>query len=131
VARKKQAAPRLLTEAELEIMTAVWKLGAASVRQAMEALAPARGMAYTTVATFLKILESKGFLKSKKTLGVLTYTPKVSREAYEAVSARHLVRNVFQGAPSALVNRLLDEEDWTPEELAALRERLDRLTGGE
>jgi len=131
VARKKKATQRLLTEAELKIMTAVWRLGRASVRETMEALGPSRGTAYTTVATILKILETKGFLESRKNYGVLAYTPKVSREAYEAVSVRHLVRNVFQGVPSALVSRLLDDEGWTPEELHALRQRLQELTGGE
>jgi predicted transcriptional regulator len=131
VARNRKTAHRLLTEAELRIMNAVWRLGTASVRETMEALEPARGTAYTTVATMLKILEAKGFLESRKKSGVLVYTPRVSRGAYESVSARHLVRNVFQGTPSALVNRLLDDEGWTPEELRALRERLHRLSGGE
>lgn len=127
--RKKETRQRLLTNAELEIMNAVWRLGSASVRETMEALGSEHGAAYTTVATMLRILETKGFVESRKTYGVLCYTPKVTREAYEAVSVRHLVRNVFQGAPSALVSRLLDDEGWTPEELHALRQRLQELTG--
>jgi len=132
VARKKEkrTAERLLTGAEFDIMNQVWRLGSASVRQTMEALGPEREVAYTTVATVLKILENKGFLESRKTYGVLCYTPKVSRESYESVSARHLVANVFQGAPAALVSRLLDDEAWKPEELRALRQRLQKLTGG-
>ncbi|MBP7867132.1 MAG: BlaI/MecI/CopY family transcriptional regulator [Acidobacteria bacterium] len=131
MARKKQNTQRLLTEAELEIMNAVWKLGAASVRETMDALGAERKTAYTTVATFMKILENKGFLESRKVYGVLCYTPRVARESYESVSVRHLVKNVFQGEPSALVNRLLDDEGWSPEELRALRDRLRRLTEGE
>lgn len=129
--RRKELRQRLLTEAELQIMNAVWRLGSASVRETMGALGEDHGAAYTTVATMLKILETKGFLESRKTYGVLCYAPKVPRVEYEAVSARHLVRNVFQGAPSALVNRLLEDESWTPDELKALRERVDKLTGVE
>ena len=128
MAQKKESTQRLLTEAELEIMNAVWRLGTATVRETMDTLGPDRDSAYTTVATILKILDTKGFLESRKIYGVLAYTPRVSREAYEAVSVRHLVRNVFQGIPSALVNRLLDDEGWTPDELRALRERLRQLT---
>lgn len=128
--KEKSAEERLLTGAELDIMNQVWRLGSASVRQTMEALGPERKVAYTTVATVLRILENKGFLESQKHYGVLCYTPKVAREAYESVSVRHLVTNVFQGAPSALANRLLDVEAWTPEELRALRQRLRKLTGG-
>ena len=127
--RENEAEGRLLTEAELGIMNQVWRLGSASVRQTMEALEPERKLAYTTVATILKILENKGFLESRKHDGVLGYTPKVAREAYESVSVRHLVANVFQGTPAALVNRLLEEEAWTPEELRALRGRLKKLAG--
>ena len=130
VRKKQKAEERLLTAAELDIMNQVWRLGSASVRQTMEALGPGRKPAYTTVATMLKILESKGFLESRKHYGVLCYTPRVAREAYESVSVRHLVTNVFQGAPAALVNRLLDDEAWTPEELRALRGRLRKLSGG-
>lgn len=129
MARKKETEARLLTALELEIMNQVWRLGSASVRQTMEALGPGRKPAYTTVATMLKILETKGFLRSRKTFGVLSYTPKVTRHRYEAVCLRHMVANVFQGAPVTLANRLLDEEQWTPEELQALRERLRQLTG--
>lgn len=129
MARKKETESRLLTAAELEIMNQVWRLGSASVRQTMEALGSDRKVAYTTVATILKILENKGFLKSRKHYGVLCYTPKIARGSYESVSVRHLVNNVFQGVPSALVNRLLEEEDWSPEELQALRDRLRQLMG--
>jgi predicted transcriptional regulator len=128
--REKKAEERLLTEAELVVMNQVWRLGSASVRQTMEALGPERKAAYTTVATILKILENKGFLESRKHYGVLCYTPKVAREAYESLSARHLVSTVFQGAPAALVNRLLDDESWSLEELRALRGRLRKLSGG-
>lgn len=131
MARKKDTTQRLLTEAELEIMNAVWPLGTATVRETIDALGPGRKVAYTTVATIMKILETKGFLESRKVCGVLAYTPRVPREAYEAASARHLVQNVFQGTPAALVNRLLDDEGWTPEELRALRERLQQIVGGE
>ncbi|MGV8039275.1 MAG: BlaI/MecI/CopY family transcriptional regulator [Thermoanaerobaculaceae bacterium] len=127
MARPKGTGQRLLTQAELEIMNHVWRLGSASVRQVMEAVGAERNLAYTTVATILKVLEQKGFLQSRKELGVLAYTPRVAREAYESASVRHLVENVFQGAPSALVNRLLENEDWTPEELQALRDRLRQL----
>ncbi len=129
MARRKGTERRLLTEAELVIMKQVWRLGSASVRHTMEALGPERKVAYTTVATILKILENKGFLRSRKHYGVLCYTPKITRQAYEAVSLRHLVTHVFQGTPSALVNRLLDEDDWTPEELQALRDRIRLLMG--
>lgn len=129
MARPKGTGQRLLTQAELEIMNHVWRLGSASIRQVVEAVGAERNLAYTTVATILKILEQKGFLQSRKELGVLSYTPRVPREAFESASVRLLVDNVFQGAPSALVNRLLEHEDWTPEELRALRDRLRQLAG--
>ena len=52
-----------LSKAELEIARLVWELKEASVRQVHEALPTNRKVDFTTVQTFLKRLEEKGYLK--------------------------------------------------------------------
>ena len=51
---------RALTEGESEVMEALWRLGEGTVRDVLEALPEERRLAYTSVATFLKILEESG-----------------------------------------------------------------------
>ena len=48
-----------LTATEYELMTIIWNLGQASVRDVMEQLPKNRDLAYTSVATILRILKEK------------------------------------------------------------------------
>jgi predicted transcriptional regulator len=115
---------KLLTEVELEIMNAVWRLGECTVKEVQGALPPGRDLAYTSVATMMKILEQKRILKGHKKDRAHTYTPLVAREEYEAQTLRHLAQNVFQGNPSSMVMRLLSESKLSPDELKAIEKLL-------
>ena len=55
-----------LTPQELEIMKLVWQRGDATVRDIYEALLERRKIAYTTIMTMMKILETKGYLKKRR-----------------------------------------------------------------
>ena len=51
-----------LSKAELEIARIVWELKDASVRQVFDTLPPGRDIDFTTVQTYLRRLEEKGYL---------------------------------------------------------------------
>src|SRR5687767_2249909 len=116
---------KLLTEVELELMNLIWDKGTCTVREVQESLPKKRALAYTSVATMMKILEQKGVLKIRKDAWPHSYEPIVTRADYEARSLRHLQENVFKGSPSSLVMRLLDENELSRDELEALRKLLD------
>src|SRR5262245_44483026 len=106
-------------------MHIVWKQGEVSVADVLEALPPERKLAYTSVSTVLRILEQKGVLGSRKVGRGHLYSALLPREAYEAHSVRHLVETVFEGTPSALVERLVEAVPLSPEEAAQIRKLLD------
>src|SRR5688572_19635915 len=106
--RTKEAAPRLLTEVELEIMRILWRLGEGSVQDVLDGLPPERELARTSVSTMLRILESKEVLGVRKTGRTHVYVPRVSKPEYEARSLRHVVAQVFDGNAATLVERLVD-----------------------
>ncbi len=115
-----------LTPVELELMHIVWRKGEVSVTDVQEALPPERTLAYTSVSTVLRILEQKGVLRSRKVGRGHLYSALLPREAYEAQSVRHLVETVFDGTPSALVERLVEAVPLSPEEVEQLRALLGR-----
>jgi predicted transcriptional regulator len=115
------ATQRLLTPTELEIMHVLWRLGESTAAGVQAALAPERPLAYTSVSTMLRILEQKGTVASRKEGRGHAYRPLFPKEEYEAVSLRHLVGTVFEGAPVSLVQRLVQDQSLTPDELAAIR----------
>ncbi len=116
--------PKLLTEVELELMSTLWELGEATVRDVLGRLATGRSLAYTSVSTILRILEGKRLVKSRRIGKANLYRPAVSKSEYEKRSLRHLVDKVFDGTPSAMVMRLLDDEGLSRAELCEIQRML-------
>src|SRR5438270_12604344 len=98
-----------LTARELEVMHVFWEHETQTAADARERLAKeGRDLAYTTVATLIKILVEKGFLKQTNHERPFLYRP---IRSFEEVSRRlvgDLVRRVFQGSREELLVRLLD-----------------------
>jgi BlaI family transcriptional regulator, penicillinase repressor len=117
-----------LTERELQVMQAFWGRGDASatvaeVRDELAVLGP--DLAYTTVATLVRILSEKGFLAQANNDRPFLYKPV---RTYEDVSRRLLgdvLDKVFQGSRELLLVRLFEQERLTDDERARLRAMLD------
>jgi BlaI family transcriptional regulator, penicillinase repressor len=118
--------PKPLTPVELELMQIVWRKGEVSVADVLEALPAERKLAYTSVSTVLRILEQKGVVGSRKVGRGHLYSALLPREAYEVQSVRHLVETVFDGTPSALVERLVEAVPLSPEEVEQIRQLLGK-----
>jgi predicted transcriptional regulator len=114
-----------LTERELQIMQLFWKHGEMNAADARDALAKAGlDLAYTTVATLVKILVEKEFLQQTNTERPFRFVPVRS---YEDVSRRllgDLVDRVFEGSRELLLTRLLDQKRLTAKERAFLEQLL-------
>ncbi len=128
--KKRTKLEKVFTEVELQLMNAIWDLGECTVKDVQEALPKDRELAYTSVATMMKILEQKGALKSEKKDRAHTYNPLVTRAEYERISLEHLKTNVFGGDPTSMVMRLLDNSDLSQKEIETIRSLLnERLRG--
>ncbi|WP_291727600.1 BlaI/MecI/CopY family transcriptional regulator [Leisingera sp. F5] len=128
-AMRKKHDHSLLTEVELEFMTAVWDMGGGTVRDILAELNKVQERAYTSVATVLKIMEQKGFLTSERKDRSLVYRPVVPKAEYQKTSLKNLSSKLFNGAPAALVARLVDDEDVTDEMLEEMRALLEERLG--
>jgi predicted transcriptional regulator len=112
-----------LTEAELRLMDVIWEKGSATVAEVAEALPQDLHLAYNTVLTTLRILESKGYLKHGKAKEgrAFVYRPVVSRDDASRSALRHLLRRFFGNSAEALVLNLLDDERLSEAELERIR----------
>lgn len=118
---------KMLTEAELELMAVLWKLGEGSVAEVIEQLPKSRKQAYTTISTILRILEQKGAVSARKEGRGHIYSPSLRKEEYEARTIKHVVERVFEGAPVALARQLLQSENLSEAELSELKELIAAL----
>ena len=114
-----------LTDLELEIMQLIWSLGECTIREVYESLPKNKDLAYTTVATMVKILEQKGAVKSQKADRTLKVKPILTRDQYEVASVKHLNKSVFRGNTGSMATRLLSTSDLSIDELKSLRKLLD------
>ena len=126
--KSKTSVDKKLTEAELDLMNHLWKLGEGSVADILECVESRPKPAYTTVSTILRILEQKGIVSSRKEGRGHVYLPELSKQEYEASVLHHVVERVFDRTPSALVRRLIETEKLSEKELAELKELLERRT---
>ncbi len=115
---------------ELDVMAVLWELGSGTVSEVRDRL-PA-DLAYTTVLTILRNLETKGFLRHEEEGKAHRYFPLVQRQAAERSALARLVDRLFHGSPELLLTRLVDDPALTPEQLQRMRRRLkERLEEGE
>ncbi len=122
---KKMKLEKPLTEVELELMNVIWNINPCTVKDVQNELNKDRDLAYTSIATIMKILETKGILKSIKSDKAHIYSPLISKADYEAQSLEHLAENLFQGDPSMMVMRLLNDSNLTKKDLEAIKKVLD------
>ena len=113
-----------LTRAEMEIMNIIWELNkdGVTVRDVLEKY-PEPKPAYTTVATFMKILTQKTFLNTSKRVGdgiTLFFTPTVSRDEYRSRVMDEVKDNFFSGSFSSLVSFFVKEKRLSQQEIQEL-----------
>jgi predicted transcriptional regulator len=118
---RKAPIEKRLTDVELELMGLLWKLGEGTVADVQAALPAERPLAYTSVSTMLRILESKGVVMSRKHGRGHIYVPVIRKSDYEAHAVKDVVNRVFEGMPVALVRQLLENVRLSDEEVSELR----------
>src|ERR1700722_10577134 len=92
----------VLTEQELEIMKIVWERESATVRDVYETLLERRKVAYTTVMTMMKILETKKYLKRTQADRAYVYRPAQPKRQVVGAMVREFINRVFNGATEPL-----------------------------
>ena len=117
-----------LTERELEVMHVFWERGESTVAQVRDALAAAgRPLAYTTVATLIRILTEKEFLRQTAEERPFSYRP---ARTFEDVSRRmvgDLVLRLFGGSREQLLVHLVGDQALTRKERAVLEKLLEPI----
>jgi predicted transcriptional regulator len=118
MARRKSAH---LTDAELRLMDVLWDKGPCTVSAVIESLPAKPALAYSTVITTLRILETKGYVRHKKEGRAFIYEPVVGRDEARHGAVTALVRRFFDGSPDLLMAHLFEARKISARELERLR----------
>jgi predicted transcriptional regulator len=107
------------------IMETVWELNGATVQQVLARLGRDKALAYTTVLSAMQKLEKAGWLRHREEGRAYVYLPTRSREEEGKSSLRKFIDKVFGGDPLVLFQHLLDDEELSARDLAALKKMID------
>ncbi|MCR4995386.1 MAG: BlaI/MecI/CopY family transcriptional regulator [Bacteroidales bacterium] len=108
---------KILTNSEFQIMHHLWNLPhqsgyAGDILKCYEEPKPA----YTTIATFLKILVQKGFIKSTKKDGKIFYTPRITRAQYAEIALGEIKTYYFEDSKMDMLLFFVRQSNLSQEE---------------
>lgn len=116
-----------LAKSELEVARIVWRLGEATVRQVLETLPAKRGLDFATVQTYLRRLESKGYLRVRQRGRTNVYASCVEPRRVLREVVDDFVDRVFDGETLPLVQHLIQDGALSDDEIDQLQRTLNRL----
>jgi predicted transcriptional regulator len=109
-----------LTRFELDVMSALWDLGTASVREIQEQLPSQKRPAYTTVQTIVYRLEEKGAVRRLKKIGnAHVFEPVITRKAAHHRLINELL-DLFGGSARPLMAHLVEIGKLTMDDIKEL-----------
>jgi predicted transcriptional regulator len=117
----------LPTDAELQILSVLWKRGPSTVRDVHESLASVQDTGYTTVLKLMQIMAQKGFVERDETNRSHVYRAAITEDQAQRGLLGQLMDKAFSGSASQLVMRALSMQSATTRELDEIRALLDDL----
>lgn len=119
------------TDAELEILRALWRRGPSTVREVHEELAGTHPAGYTTILKLMQIMAEKGLVSRNEEQRAHVYEARLAREETQAQLLGDLLDRAFEGSATSLVMQVLSSKRATPGEIEQIRAALDELEGEE
>lgn len=109
----------ILADREAELMEVLWDHGPSTVAEVRERVSD--DLAYTTVLTMLRTLESKGYVTHDADGKAHRYSALIEREAARRSALRAMSEKFFKGSTAMLLNHLVADEKLSPEDVRRLR----------
>lgn len=114
-----------LTPAELRLMRVLWTRGESAVAELVEHID--ESLAYTSVLTTIRVLETKGYVTHRQEGRAFLYSPAVAEQDASRSEVRHLLDRFFSSSREKLLLSLLGDAEIDPEELRRLKQAIASL----
>lgn len=118
----------LPTDAELAILSVLWREGPRTVREVHDVLHPSQGTGYTTVLKLMQLMAQKGLVLRDESQRSHVYRAAIPEAQTQRRLVGDLMQRAFAGSASQLVQRALSVKRSSPEELQEIRALLDQLS---
>lgn len=114
-----------LTLQEESIMLHIWQLQECVVKDIVNKLDDPKPP-YTTVASIVRNLEQKGYLKAKKYGNVWVYSPNIEEDEYKKTFMSSIVKSYFDNSYKELVSFFVKEEKISQAELQEIIKMIEK-----
>ena len=115
------------TDAELDILNVLWKIGPCTVREVHEQVSQSKDIGYTTILKQMQLMTDKGLLKRDSSSRSHIFDAAVSQEHTQKRLINRLLDTAFGGSSLKLVMQALGNRKSSPEEIQQIRDLLDRM----
>jgi BlaI family transcriptional regulator, penicillinase repressor len=114
-----------LTQQEEDAMQIVWQVAPANIKSFLDEM-PEPKIPYTTLASTIKNLEKKGFLKSKKIGNTFIYSPVFAEEDYKKKHMQSFIQDYFNNSYKSLVSFFVDEKKISTKDLKEIIDQIEK-----
>lgn len=116
-----------LTQAELRLMRVLWDRGESTVADLVTATSDEGALAYTSVLTTVRILDTKGYVSHRQEGRAFLYRPCIGELEASRSEVRHVLQRFFGNSRERLLLSMLGDDDIHPEELKRLKDAIAGL----
>jgi predicted transcriptional regulator len=109
----------VLAKREAELMEVLWDYGSSTVAEVKDRVTD--DLAYTTVLSILRTLESKGYVTHDADGKAHRYSALIKREAAQRSALQAISEKFFKGSTAVLLTHLVADEKLRPEDVRRLR----------
>jgi len=119
------------TELESQVLRLLWNDGECTVRQVHDWLVKQRGddHRYTSTVKMLHVMLDKGLVDRDDSIRPQKYRALASEKKTQRSMLSDLVKRVYDGSSASVIMQALSDKSITQEELAKIREMIDRREG--
>ena len=121
---------QMLTKGEEEVMQILWRLGKATVGEIIGQMKEPKPK-YTTVATFIKILENKGAVGHESAGRGFLYFPLLERDDYAGSVVNNVLADYFGGSLSQMVSFFSQKENLSVSEMDEILDIVKKIRNEE
>ena len=113
-----------LTPAELRLMRVLWSRGESAVAEMVTAVSGEQALAYTSVLTTIRVLETKGYVTHRQEGRAFLYSASVAEHEASRSEVRHVLERFFGNSRERLLLALLGDAEIDPDELKRLKQAI-------
>jgi predicted transcriptional regulator len=112
---------KTLTEAELRLMRLLWQMGECSVQDLVSSMPAKAPLAYNSVLTTIRVLESKGYVVHRQEGRAFLYSARVAERDAQQTEVQHVMGRFFGNSRENLMLALLGHGEVDEAELQRLK----------